>query len=122
MKLTGFLYASAILHQTCSSLPNAYVYTYDGSLTHQSSFEPPLVSPPVARLLFAQRLGLSQYHSIDRADENTIELINRLGGTHEKIFNDGDERTPERVLIFVENVERPEGIDLNKIIVSASGV
>lgn len=110
---TGFLYASAMLHQLCGALPNAYVYTFDG-LNHQPTLEPPLVSPSAARLLFAQRLGLSQYHTIDRADEKTIEIINRFGGTHDQIFNDGDERKPDqKVLIFVENVERPEGTDLN---------
>lgn len=114
MKLTtGFLCAAAILHQTCAALPKAYVYTFDGSLKHQPT-EPPSVSPSAARLLFAQRLGLSEYHNIDRADENTIGLINRFGGTHEQIFIDGDERKPDqKVLIFVENVERPEGMDLN---------
>lgn len=112
MKLTvRLLYALAMLHRLCAALPNAYVYTFDGSSKHQPPSEPPLVSTTAARLLFAQRLGLSQYHTIDRADENTIDLINRFGGTHDQIFNDSNERTADqKVLIFVENVERPQGI------------
>lgn len=115
MKLTiGLLYAFTVLHQTCAALPNAYVYTFDGSSKHQAPSEPPLVSPTAARLLLAQRLGLSQYHTIDRADENTIELINRFGGTQDLVFNDSNERiSDQKVLIFVENVERPEGMHYN---------
>lgn len=115
MKLTvGFLYTSAMFHWLCAASPKAYVYTFDGSLGHQHTSEPPSVSPAAARLLFAQRLGLSQYHTIDRADEKTIELINRFGGSHERIFNDGHERRPDqKVLIFVENVERPDGTNID---------
>ena len=112
MNLTiQLLYAFAVLHRICAALPHAYVYTFDGSSKHQPPSEPLLVSPTASRLLFAQRLGLSQYHTIDRADENTIELINRFGGTQDLLFNENNERTADqKVLIFVENVERPEGI------------
>lgn len=115
MKLTaGFLYAFALLHRLCAGFSSAYVYTFDGSLKHQPISEPPLVSPTAARLIFAQRLGLSQYHAIDRADENTIELINRFGGTHDLIFNDRNEGIAnQKVLIFVENVQRPDGMHLS---------
>lgn len=116
MKLTtGLFYTSAILHQTCAFSPKAYVYTFDGSSKHQPTLESPSVLPTTARLLFAQRLGLSRFHSLDRADENTIGLINRFGGPREEIFIDGDERKPDqKVLVFVENVERPEGMDSNQ--------
>lgn len=110
---TGLLHAFAMLHQICAALPSAYVYTVDASLKHEPPSEPPLVSPTAARLLFAQRLGLSKYHTMDRADEDTIELINRFGGTQDLIFDDGTERkADQKVLIFIENVERPEGTDI----------
>lgn len=114
MNLTiQLLYAFAVLHRICAALPNAYVYTFDGSSKNQPPSEPLLVSPTAARLLFAQRLGLSQYHTIDRADENTIELINRFGGTQDLVFNDSNEsKTDQKVLIFVENIEHPEGINI----------
>lgn len=117
MKLTtGLFYTSAILHQTCAFSPKAYVYTFDGSSKHQPTSKSPSVFPTTARLLFAQRLGLSQFHSLDHADENTIGIINKLGGIHEEIFIDGDERkADQKVLVFVENVERPEGMGPNQV-------
>ena len=124
MKLaTGVFYASAILHQTCAALSKSHVYTFDKSLTVQSTSEPPSIPPSTARLLFAQRLGLSRFHSLNQADTNTIELINRLGGTHEQIFINGDQGIPEqKILIFVENVERPEGMKESKVNVGAKWI
>lgn len=113
MKLiTGILCACVFFYQTCAALPKAYVFTFDESSRVQPISEPAVISPTTARLLFAKRLGLSQFHDLDRADENTIKLINRFGGSHEQIFIDEHESIPDvKVLVFVENVERLEGGD-----------
>jgi hypothetical protein len=113
MKLIIGLFSACAVYQTYATSSKAYVYTSEGSSKHRPSSDPPSVSPTTARLLFAQRLGLSHYHSIDQADEDTIELINQFGGKHGQLFIDRDEsQLDQKVLVFVENVERPKGTKL----------
>lgn len=110
MKLIIGLFSACAAYQIYAASPKALVYTSEGSSKHLPSSESPSVSPTTARLLFAQRLGLSHYHSLDGADEDTIELINQFGGKHGQLFIDRVERQPDqKVLVFVENVEHPEG-------------
>jgi hypothetical protein len=115
MKLTtGLLYGLATTCQLCLASSKAYVYTIGQSSQQQPSLQPPTISASTARLLFAERLGLSHYHSIEQADDDTIDFLNHFGGSHEQIFIDENERkADQKVLVFVENVERPEGINLN---------
>ncbi len=115
MKLTtGLLYGFATTCQLCVASSKAYVYTIGQSSQQQPSLQPPTISASTARLLFAGRLGLSQYHSIEQADDDTIHFLNDFGGSREQIFIDENERkADQKVLVFVENVERPEGINLN---------
>lgn len=50
----------------------------------------PTVSPNTARLIIAQRLGLSRFHSIEHPDAETIRHINAYGGRQPKLFGAED--------------------------------
>ena len=67
------------------------------------------VSPSAARLLFAQRLGLSEYHALSSPDDAAIDLLNAQGGsswaTHEPTNAESEQR---RILLFLEGVEDPD--------------
>ena len=104
--LAGLVWANAAL-QTYGASSEASVYFFDRN-TKPAEAQPPSVSPSTARLLLAQRLGLSQYHSLKDAGESTLEHLNALGGTQKPIFPD-EEQEPLKVLLFVEGWEDPKG-------------
>ena len=71
---------------------------------------PPSITPNVARLLFAQRLGVSQFHSLGEADESTLKILNEFGGDESSLFrSNGDGGSYDKYLYVVEGVEHPEG-------------
>ena len=106
---TGLI-CTGLVFQTSAFSPKAYVFTSPNGKSYSSSTrETPSISSITARLLFAQRLGLSQYHNLDVADEATIEFLNGFEGSREQIFVDEEKRT-EKILAFIENVEHPDGM------------
>lgn len=106
--LAGLVWASAALH-TYATSPEAFVYFFDKN-TEPSDAQPPSVPPSTARLLLAQRLELSQYHSLKDADGSTIRQLNALGGTQKQIFLNGEQdETLMKLLIIVEGWEDPKG-------------
>lgn len=106
---TGLLCTGLVLRINAFS-PEAYIFTSPNGKSHSSATrETPSISSITARLLLAQRLRLSQYHSLDGVDEAAIELLNGLEGSREQIFLDEEDST-EKVLAFIENVEHPDGM------------
>ena len=70
----------------------------------------PLISPNTARLLFAQRLGLSQYHSLEGADEATLDILNTYGGRQQQLFRHEEPTSGiGRLLLIVDGVANPKG-------------
>ncbi|KAF2085602.1 hypothetical protein K490DRAFT_46276 [Saccharata proteae CBS 121410] len=116
MKLSGSFIASSLLglaSAAAGSSSSGRVYVLD---PHQPS--PPLehgaqpsdiLSPETARLVFAQRLGLSQYHSLKNVDEASLRKVNVFGGRRPKLF--GDEQLEDEtthVMIVVEGAKDTE--------------
>ena len=102
--LAGILWASAAL-EAYTVVGKALIYTSE-SWSRQAPVEPPSISPHTARLLLAQRLGLSQYHSLQDADESTLDILNTHGGEQQQIF--GQEQTlqsAEKLLLIVEGAD-----------------
>jgi len=68
--------------------------------------KPRIVSPSDARLVLAQRLGLSDFHSLKDANEETVEALNALGGKAQPLFGGQIQtETPRRAIIVVEEAE-----------------
>ncbi len=91
------------------------MYTSD-SWSRQPTVEPPSISPHSARLLLAQRLGLSQYHSLQDADDLTLEILNKYGGEHQQIFaREETVQDVEKLLLIIEGVDegdlQPRDVD-----------
>merc|ERR1712093_49028 len=100
MKLTtSFLLP--LLVGAASAITDASVYIFDAA--KRPSTSPPSLSPEQARLVFAQRLGASQYHGIGDASEVTLSYVNRFGGPQESLFQGKTDKVAELVLI-VEGV------------------
>ena len=102
--LAGLLWASAAL-EAHSVVGKALLYTSE-SWSRQAPVEPPSISPQTARLLLAQRLGLSRYHSLQDVDEPTLELLNTYGGEQQQIFAPEEtSQGAEKLLLIVEGVD-----------------
>lgn len=66
------------------------------------------VDPPSARLIFAERLDLSEFYEIGDEDEEAIQRINTFGGSRQPLLDrDSQARSPSRVFILVDGVEKP---------------
>ncbi|KAI9834788.1 MAG: hypothetical protein M1819_002874 [Sarea resinae] len=69
------------------------------------------LSPETARLAIARRLGLSQFHSLDDADDGTIKQLEKFGGEREQILGEeSGEGKPAVLLLMVEGVENPDDL------------
>ena len=102
--LGGLLWASAAL-EAYTVVGKALIYTSE-SWSRQAAVEPPSISPHTARLLLAQRLGLSHYHSLQDADELTLEILNAYGGEQQTIFTREETiQGAEKLLLIVEGVD-----------------
>ena len=101
--LVGRLWASAAFVASTVA-GEALVYTSE-SWSRQTPADPPSISPSTARLLFAQRLGLSQYHSLQATDESTLEILNVYGGNQQQIFTQERSLDAEKLLLIVEGVD-----------------
>jgi hypothetical protein len=74
------------------------------SLYCTASAANPTVSPETARLILAQRLGLSRFHSVEHADAEAIRHINAYGGRQQKLFGTEDaDRSKAHLLIWIED-------------------
>ena len=87
----------------------AHVYDlYPASENRPAASNSDLVSTETARLIIAQRLGLSQYHSLKGVDEQTIRQLNELGGSPQRLLSKGyGGSSPAKLLLIVEGVQFP---------------
>ncbi|KAF2831386.1 hypothetical protein CC86DRAFT_342169 [Ophiobolus disseminans] len=80
------------------------------SLSCTATAARPSVSPNTARLIVAQRLGLSRFHSIEHPDAESIRHINAYGGRQPKLFGaKHSDRSRAHLLIWREDGLASEG-------------
>ena len=106
--LPGIISASAACLVQAAG-PTAPVYTFDA--TPHPEQDSPLISPQEASLIFAYRLGLSQYHNVQYADESGLRHLNTFGGSQQKLFSTEEQDWSAgagKILVVVEGVEHPE--------------
>ena len=112
MRTNAALFLAGIAGLSPSNAFEAPVYTFDPiSLPSTASHKLSSITPEGARLLLAHRLGLSKYHDLTDADEDTLDLINSLSSNQGLLFQ-GDEREDEvpKLLVVVEGIENPKGM------------
>lgn len=79
------------------------------SLSSCVSAARPSISPETARLILAQRLGLSRFHSIQHVDAESIRHINAYGGRRQQLFGAGDaDRSKAHLLMWIDDAEQDE--------------
>jgi hypothetical protein len=102
MKLSARLLLPAFVGATMAAAAgDGSAFLFQGQEWPSTSSNPPTLSPEGARLVFAQRLGVSQYHGIGDASEGTLSHINTFSGRQESIFQDsGRDKAAELVLLI----------------------
>jgi len=84
-----------------SEAANVYLFSADSS----SSSNPPTLTPEQARLVFAQRLGVSQYHGLGDASDSTLSYINQFGGRRDdSLFGESTQTQAAELVLVVEGV------------------
>jgi hypothetical protein len=79
------------------------------SLYCTASAARPAVSPETARLIIAQRLGLSRFHSVEHADAEAIQHINTFSGKQQTLFGGDDaDKSKAHLLLWIEDGEDKE--------------
>jgi len=92
------------LHTVAAS-SHGHVFLLDSASLSASHHE--TIDPSSARLIFAERLGLSQFYEIEDGDEEVIRRINAFGGSNRRLLgSDSSTTTPTRVFILVDGVEK----------------
>ncbi|RDL42434.1 uncharacterized protein BP5553_02413 [Venustampulla echinocandica] len=102
MRLSTSLLVPALI-SAASAASDASVYIFQGDESPNASNRPAL-SPEQARLVFAQRLGTSQYHGLKGASEDTLSYINKFGGRHSSLFQDLEQSQAAELVLIVEGV------------------
>ncbi|KAK7545535.1 hypothetical protein IWX49DRAFT_563483 [Phyllosticta citricarpa] len=94
-----------------SSASLGHVYLHDLSAPPANRDTAPTLTPDTARLIFAQRLGLSQYHNIKTIDNDAVRYINDFGGDRHRLFGQ-DQLVDEskQVMVVVEGVKGGAGM------------
>lgn len=92
-----------VLVGAASAATDASVYIFQGDAWPNTS-KPPTLSPEQARLVFAQRMGASQYHGLEDASERTLSYINSFGGRRESLFQDSTDQRAAELILIVEGV------------------
>jgi hypothetical protein len=82
------------------------VFLYDGKATVRPTTLA-TIDAETARLILAQRLDLSQFHTISGADEEAIRHVNAFGGQTQQLFTNAHDESRSRVMIVVEGVQDP---------------
>lgn len=86
-----------------SAISDATVYIFQG-VDFPNHSTPPTLSPEEARLVFAQRLGVSEYHGLGDTSESTLSYISQFGGHQETLFQDLAQDEAAELVLIVEGV------------------
>jgi hypothetical protein len=103
MKLSWGFVASS-LSVAAAAAKTGHVFTFDASGTHAPPASSP-IDPETARLILAQRLGLSRFHSIKDASVEAIRNINTFGGRQQKLFGEQADTSKAQLLVWLEDAD-----------------
>ncbi|KAK8183032.1 hypothetical protein IWZ00DRAFT_513474 [Phyllosticta capitalensis] len=111
MKLPSSFIAPSLFASLVSSASLGHVYLHDLSAPPANLDTAPTLTPDAARLVFAQRLGLGQFHNIKAADDDAVQYINDFGGDRHRLFGqDQPVDETKQVMVVVEGVKGGEAI------------
>jgi hypothetical protein len=102
MKLSISLLLPAILGVAHATSDTASVFTFPDK---QSLPGTPILRPEEARLVIAQRLGVSAYHNLHHASSDGLSYINAFGGQQSPLFPSiAEDDGRSHLIVVVEGV------------------
>ncbi|OCL02371.1 hypothetical protein AOQ84DRAFT_382746 [Glonium stellatum] len=105
----GFILSSLYFAASAASASTlGRVYVWDSTRKSADKQLPSSVSPETARLIFAQRLGLSQFHDLKSVDEDVIQQLSQYGGRPQRLFSGARESNDAHAIVVIEGVENAE--------------
>lgn len=116
--LSKYLFLAALaISGVYSSTRDAQVHvlTHDAPVAADASSSRS-ISPAAARLVLAHRFGVSKYHRLDDASDDSIDAINAYGGVSPSFFEESEESCMRKAVVVIEGVHDPAGQSI-----SASG-
>ncbi|TGO61761.1 hypothetical protein BOTNAR_0124g00130 [Botryotinia narcissicola] len=116
MKLSSSFLLPLLASTVCAASDSALAYILEGQQKPNNLISPPALSPNEARLVLAQRLGVSQFHDVGSVGSEAIKYINKFGGQLKSLFNDAPKDRAAELVIIVEGVsEETAGSLLNSL-------
>lgn len=104
-RLTALWSAVSSVQAATAATRHGHVFLLDRETTISTSHHE-TIDPPSARLIFAERLGLSDFYEIEDGDEEVIRRINTFGGNQRRLLGrDAQTPYPHHVFILVDGVE-----------------
>lgn len=64
----------------------------------------PILTPEDARLVIAQRLGVSRYHSLSGVSNDALAHINAFGGPQSQLFINDNQGGRSQLVLLIDNV------------------
>lgn len=80
----------------------AKVYIFQES-EYPTSSALPTLTPKEARLVIAQRLGVSRYHSLGDVSKDALSHINAFGGPQTQLFPNDGQYGRSQVVVMIDN-------------------
>jgi hypothetical protein len=104
MKLYSSLLLPLLASIACATTDSARAYIFEGQQWPDNQASPPALSPSEARLVLAQRLGVSHFHNVGSVSSSAIKHINKFGGQLKSLFKDAPKDKAPELVIIVEGV------------------
>ncbi|KAI9647992.1 hypothetical protein NHQ30_002620 [Ciborinia camelliae] len=104
MKLSSSFLLPFLASTVCAASNPARAYIFEGQQWPNNLASPPALSPNEARLILAQRLGVSQFHDVGSVDRSAIQHINKFGGQLKSLFKDAPKDRAAELVMIVEGV------------------
>lgn len=109
--INGLVVSFLLAVQTNARFAHVYL---SGLNATSSASRRDIVPPSTARLILAQRLDLTDFHSLEGTDENAFASLNAYGVNQRRLFGDEESR-PSRAVVLVEDVEDLEGMATSQL-------
>jgi hypothetical protein len=122
MRLWVSLLLPGLIGAVQAASDTAKVYLLEKPQQQRPSTRPTL-TPEQARLIFAQRLGVSQYHSLRHANDGTLTHINTFGLQERPLFAiDVQHDVQAHLVVVIESNPADSAQGIRKLLNSAQPV
>lgn len=99
------LIAAVLSPVDATSTQNALVLIAPARNAARMLHGPPLASAVDTRLVLAQRLGLSRYHSIAEGSDSAVDILNAYAQSTPSIFQDAADAPSRKAVVVIEAVQ-----------------